>query len=70
MPEAVSYTHLGQMVRGDSVHRALYTDPAIFELEMQRIYGRAWVYVGHESQVPKTGDYHTTRPVSYTHLAA
>ena len=52
---------LGEMVRGDSVHRSLYTDPAIFDLEMQRIYGRAWVYVGHESQVPKTGDYHTTR---------
>ena len=30
-------------------------------MEMERIYGRAWIYVGHESQVPRTGDYHTTR---------
>jgi hypothetical protein len=35
------------------VHRQLYTDPAIFELEMARIFGTAWVYIGHESQVRK-----------------
>ncbi|MDM0114072.1 aromatic ring-hydroxylating dioxygenase subunit alpha [Variovorax sp. J22R133] len=49
------------LVRGDSVHKSVYTDPAIFELEMSRIYGRVWIYVGHESQVPKVGDTHTTR---------
>lgn len=47
--------------RPDSVHKSVYTDPGIFELEMRRIYGRAWIYVGHESQVPTTGDHHTTR---------
>jgi len=52
---------LADLVRADSVHKRVYTDPAIFELEMRRIYGRAWVYVGHESQVPASGDYHTTR---------
>ena len=57
----VSSRTLAGLVRADSVHRSVYTDPAIFELEMQRIYGQAWIYVGHESQVPTTGDYHTTR---------
>ncbi|WP_459616837.1 aromatic ring-hydroxylating dioxygenase subunit alpha [Bordetella sp. 2513F-2] len=52
---------LAAMVRGDSVHKRLYTDPEIFALEMERIYGRAWIYVGHESQVPATGDYITAR---------
>ena len=52
---------LAGLVRPDSVHKSVYTDPRIFELEMQRIYGKAWIYVGHESQVPATGDYHTTR---------
>ncbi len=49
------------LVRTGRVHRGLYTDPAIFELEMERIFGRAWIYVGHESQVPKPGDYLATR---------
>ena len=52
---------LAGLVRPDSVHKRVYTDPAIFDLEMDRIYGRAWIYVGHESQVSKTGDFHTTR---------
>ena len=43
------------------VHRQLYTDPAIFELEMARIFGTAWIYIGHESQVKKPGDYFATQ---------
>jgi phenylpropionate dioxygenase-like ring-hydroxylating dioxygenase large terminal subunit len=49
------------LVLPDRVHRSVYTDPAIFELEMRRVFGRAWLYVGHESQVPNPGDYYCTR---------
>jgi len=49
------------MVRPDRVHRQLYVDPEIFDLEVDNIFGRAWLYVGHESQVPKPGDYITTQ---------
>lgn len=52
---------IASLVRPDSVHKRVYTDPEIFDLEMERIYGRAWIYVGHESQVSNVGDYHTTR---------
>ena len=56
-----SDAYLAGLIRGDSVHKSVYTDPLIFEMEMQRIYGQAWIYVGHESQVPNPGDTHTTR---------
>lgn len=49
------------LVHRDHVHRSIYFDPEIFELEMARIFGRAWVYVGHDSQVPNPGDYITAR---------
>lgn len=45
------------LVREGAVHRAVYTDPAIFMLEMERIHGRAWLYLAHESEFKATGDY-------------
>lgn len=59
----MSYTNdqIAELVRDDSVHKSVYTDPALYQLEMERIYGRAWIYVGHDSQVPNPGDFHATR---------
>ena len=57
---SVSEAELAQMIEPGRVHRRVYTDPAIFELEMARIFGRAWLFVGHTSQVPQAGDYVTT----------
>ncbi len=48
---------LSQFIQPGRVHRQIYTDPAIFELELERIFGVAWIYVGHESQVKNPGDY-------------
>ena len=33
-------TNLGRLVEPDRVHKAVYTDPQLFELEMQRIHER------------------------------
>lgn len=52
------YNHL---VQPRAVHRAVYTDPDIFAAEQERIFRRAWLYVGHESQVPEPGDWLLTR---------
>jgi phenylpropionate dioxygenase-like ring-hydroxylating dioxygenase large terminal subunit len=60
MHENLATADLSQFVKPGRVHRQLYTDPAIFDLEMERIFGAAWIYIGHESQVKKPGDYWCT----------
>ena len=52
---------IGKAVEPDRVHRRVYADPAVFELEMERIFNKVWTYVGHESQVPAVGDYWTVQ---------
>lgn len=45
------------LVRPEQVHGSVYTDPAIFQEELRKIWFRTWVYVGHESEVPEPNDY-------------
>lgn len=49
------------LIRPDHVHRRAYADPEIFELEQERIFGKLWIYVAHESQLKKPGDFVRTR---------
>jgi phenylpropionate dioxygenase-like ring-hydroxylating dioxygenase large terminal subunit len=49
------------LVEPDRVRKEVYTDPALFQLEMQRIHERVWIYCGHESQVPTPGDYYAVQ---------
>ena len=35
------------LIRPDRVHRSVYTDPDIFEVELDRLFGAAWLFVGH-----------------------
>jgi phenylpropionate dioxygenase-like ring-hydroxylating dioxygenase large terminal subunit len=48
---------LRSLIEPERVHRRVYTDPAIFELEMERVFGRTWLYVAHESQLRNSGDF-------------
>ena len=59
-----------RLVQPHRVHRRIYTDPQIFDLEMTRVFAASWCYVGHESEIPEPGDFRTTtlglRPVLMT----
>jgi len=50
---------LERLIEADRVHRDVYTDPEVFQLEMERLWSRTWIYVGHASQVPRAGDFIT-----------
>lgn len=39
------------------VARRAFTDPDIFRLERDRIFNTCWLYLGHESELKKSGDF-------------
>ena len=47
------------LVQPDRVHRDLYINPEIFQLEQAHFFANTWNYVGHDSQIPKPGDWLT-----------
>ena len=42
--------------RGE-IDRRIFSDEEIFEREMEQIFGRAWLFLCHESQLKKAGDF-------------
>lgn len=39
------------------IDRSIFSDQAIFDREMDQVFGKSWLFVGHESQIPNNGDY-------------
>jgi phenylpropionate dioxygenase-like ring-hydroxylating dioxygenase large terminal subunit len=53
------------------INRAALTDEAVFRDEVRAIFDRCWLYVGHESEVPRPGDFRArdvgNRPLVFWH---
>ncbi|WP_218182691.1 aromatic ring-hydroxylating oxygenase subunit alpha [Pseudomonas gingeri] len=45
------------LIKPEHIHGSVYTDQAIFEAELEKIWYRGWVYVGHESEIPEANDF-------------
>ena len=43
------------------ISREIFVSPEFHKQELERVFSRAWLFVGHESQIPKPGDYFVSR---------
>lgn len=42
-----------------TVSPRVFTDPEVYQEEQERVFGQSWLYVAHESQIPRPGDFVT-----------
>ena len=56
----ISAARIRALVEPNRIHRNVYVDEEIFRIEMEKIWGYAWIYIGHDSQIPEAGDFITT----------
>ena len=59
MPTAIT-SNLVDLGKGE-ISRALFVDESLYREEQERIFARAWLYIGHESQIPEPGDFLLSR---------
>ena len=39
------------------ISREIFVSEDIYQQEQEQVFNRSWLFVGHERQVPKPGDY-------------
>ena len=44
-------------LKAGQISREIFVNEEIYAEEQEQVFTRAWLFIGHESQVPKPGDY-------------
>ncbi|MEK9677698.1 MAG: Rieske 2Fe-2S domain-containing protein [Rhodospirillaceae bacterium] len=48
-------------IENGTISREIFVNDGIYQKELETVFTRAWLLVGHESQIPNPGDYYTSR---------
>jgi len=59
--EVKNISGIADLVKDDRVHKSLYSDPNIFEEELDKIFNNTWVWLAHESEVAEVGAFKTAK---------
>ena len=54
--DGTRFSELGDADRNE-VSLRLLSDPEVYRLELEYLFGRNWIMLAHESEVPNPGDY-------------
>ncbi len=46
---------------GGLISREIFVNPEIYQAELENVFTRAWLFIGHESQIPNPGDFFVSR---------
>src|SRR5438874_423706 len=57
---ASALSEMVDLQRGE-ISREVYVNEGIYEQELEQIFARTWLFIGHESQAPNPGDYFQSR---------
>ncbi len=64
------YAQVFDDVRRGMIPAHIYNDRELFDLEKERLFSRAWLFVAHESEIPQDGDYVVRRVLNDSFIVA
>src|SRR5438045_1239939 len=60
MMQTPSLRNLVDLERGE-ISREIFVNEEIYQQELEQVFARSWLFVGHESQAPNPGDFFQSR---------